>query len=157
MINRRTWVYSTWIWPVKADRAGRGWARYWPPAGAAELLLGLALILFALLGAIWACQCRSRALALENDGVIVEGKVLKLWITQGKGRHYHVAYEYPAGTNPEERVLQDEDELPEAEAGRLKVGGPLKVRVEPADPTNHRVRGARSARRRPARQRSPSV
>jgi hypothetical protein len=46
----------------------------------------LALIILSLLGAAYAVKCRSEALALEQDSVTVEGKVLHLrQTTRGKG------------------------------------------------------------------------
>jgi hypothetical protein len=72
--------------------------------------------------------------------MIIEGKVVRLWISHGKGAHYHVAYQYSATAGA--RVLQGEVEIPEREFQRLEVDGPLGVKVCRADPANHLVHGA---------------
>jgi hypothetical protein len=128
---------------VPTGESSRALFRYLPPATRAELLFGSALLVLSLLGARWACQRRSDALALERDSLIVEGKVVQLWTTRGKGMHYHVAYQYPASPDAGAPVLRGEDELPERDFSRLEVGGPLAVKVSRADPTNHLVHGAR--------------
>jgi hypothetical protein len=102
----------------------------------------LALIVFSLFGAKWAFQLRSDALALEADSVIVEGRVVRFWITHGKGTHHHVAYQYPATADAGARLLQGEAVLPERQIVQLEVGGPLPVKVCRSDPANHLVPGA---------------
>jgi hypothetical protein len=104
--------FSAEIRQLPAGASLRGMFRFLPPATCAELLLGSALIVLSLLGAGWAFKCRFDALALEQDSAIVEGKVVRLWITHGKGQHYRVAYQYPAAADAGARVLQDEAELP---------------------------------------------
>jgi len=75
----------------------RGMYRLFPPATRTELWAGLGFLGVALLGAAWVLKCRFDALALEQDPVIVEGKVVQLWKAPNR-RHwyYHVGYEYPA-------------------------------------------------------------
>jgi hypothetical protein len=74
---------------------------------------------------------------------MVDGKVVRLWETSGKGAGWHVAYEYPASADAGAPVLQSEDLLQTAgDFSRLKVGGPIAVRVCRADPANHLANGA---------------
>jgi hypothetical protein len=135
--------FFTEIRPAPASRLSAGLFRFLPPATRAELLGGAAMIVISLLLAAWALKCRSDALALEGDSVMVEGKVLRLWVTHGKGLHHHVAYEYPATPDAGARLLQSEEQIPEKAFDRLKVGGPVAVKVCRSDPANHLVAGAR--------------
>src|SRR5438067_274073 len=123
--------------------SSRGLFRYLPPATSAEFLLGLVLLVLSVSGARWAFRCRAAALALERDAIVAEGKVVQLWTTHGRGVRYHVAYEYPASADVATLLFQGEDEIPEKEFRRLEVGGPLAVKVCPADPANHLIHGAR--------------
>ena len=126
-----------------AGNSLRGLFRFLPPASRAELLLGSMLIVLSLLGTWWTLRCRADALALERDSAIVEGHVVQLWVTHGKGQHYWVAYEYPATLNAGAAALQGEVGMPKECFDRLKVGGPVAVKVCRTDPTNHLVLGAR--------------
>ena len=65
-------------------RARRGLFHLFPPASRAELWTGLTLIGLSLLGVAWLFKCRCDVLALERDGVTVEGRVVRLWHTTGK-------------------------------------------------------------------------
>ena len=76
--------------------------------------------------------------------MIVEGKVLRLWTSRGKGTHHHVAYAYAAVADSGERVLQGEDTIPATEFNRLEIGGPLAVKVCRTDPVNHIIPMARA-------------
>src|SRR5262245_48231486 len=74
-----------------------GLCRLFPPATRAELWGGLAFIVVSLFGTAWVIKCRFEALALERDAVIIDGTVVRLWVTTGRGSGlHHVAYEYPA-------------------------------------------------------------
>jgi hypothetical protein len=115
--------------------------RYFPPGGPAELWGGLVLIGVSLLGAAWVIKCRSDALALERDGVTVEGKVLRLWVTTGKGSSFYVAYEYPVPPELEAHTFLGETRLDQEQFAKLKEGGPVAVRVCRTDPANHQVLG----------------
>jgi hypothetical protein len=107
------------------------------PVSRAELLLGLTLILLALVGTWYVFKCRSDALALERDPVAVQGKVLALWVTTGKGSHHHVRYEYSAATDNGPRVVRDEAYVPTTSYHRLEVGGPVLVVYCRTNPTYH--------------------
>jgi hypothetical protein len=123
-------------------RPRRGLFRYLPPATHAELGLGLALIVLSLLGAAYVIKCRSEALTLEHDSVTVEGKVLHLKTTRGKGGWgFRVEYEYPAPPETESQVFRNETRLPKEHFGLLKEGGPIAVKVSRTDPANHQVVG----------------
>jgi len=141
--TREAFLFFAQIRVVSAGELSRGLFRYLPPATSAEFLLGAALIVLSLLGAGWAFQRRADALALERDSIIVEGKVVKLWITHGKGVHFRVTYQYPESGDLATLMFQGEDALPEREFHQLDVGGPLAVKVCPADPANHLIHGAR--------------
>jgi hypothetical protein len=120
----------------------RGLSRFFPPATRAELWCGLVLIGLSLLGAAWFLKCRSDALALQQDSAIVQGKVVRLWITTGKGASFHVTYEYPASVAADAPVLKKEALLYKEHFDRMKEGGPSSVRVCRSDPANHQVVGA---------------
>jgi hypothetical protein len=123
-------------------KLSRMWARYFPLGGPEELWGGLVLIIVPALLAAWAGKCRSEAIALEQDPVTVEGKVLRLWTTPGKGsRIPHVAYEYPAPPGLEPQTFQGEGRIKDALFARLKEGGPITVKVCRTDPGNHQVVG----------------
>jgi hypothetical protein len=107
------------------------------PVSRAELLLGLALILLSLLGTWYVFKCRSDALALEGDPVVVQGKVLALWVTTGKGSHHHVRYEYAASTEDGLLVQRGEAYVSEKDYRRLEVGGPVPVVYCRTNPANH--------------------
>ena len=120
----------------------RGLFRLFPPATRSELWGGLAFLVLSLLGAPWVLKCRSEALALEQDSVNVEGKVVRLWRTKPKNRtHYRVEYEYPAPPEAHPAVFRDKAELDEQHFIRLKEGGPIAVKVCRTDPANHQVVG----------------
>jgi hypothetical protein len=126
-------------------RATGGWVhwflRFFPPASRAELWGGLALIGLSMLGVAWVIKCRSDALALERDAVTVEGKVLSLWVTTGKGSSLHVAYEYPDPLDLEARNFKGETKLDNEHFALLKVGGPVAVDVCRTSPANHQLVG----------------
>jgi hypothetical protein len=127
-----------------AGQQPRGLYRYFPPATRAEFWAGTALLVLSLLGTAWVIKCRCEALALEQDPVNVEGKVLRLWTTQERRRvHYHVEYEYSAPADVDTKVLRDWTELPEVYFKRLKEGGPVGIKVCRTDPGNHQVAGER--------------
>jgi hypothetical protein len=115
--------------------------RLFPPASRAELWGGLALIGLSMLGAAWVIKCRSDALSLERDAVTVEGKVLRLWVTTGKGSGLHVAYEYPDPLELGARTFRDETKLDDEHFALLKEGGPVAVDVCRTNPANHQVVG----------------
>ena len=143
MATAKPFLFFAEIRRLPAGESSRGSFKYLPPATRAELVLGSALIALSLLGVWWAFQCRSAALALERDSVIVEGKVLRLWVTRGKSHTHHVAYDYPAAPQAGAPGLQGEDELAEKLFNRLEEGGPIAVTVCRTDPANHRVSGGR--------------
>jgi hypothetical protein len=103
----------------------------------AELLLGLALVLLSLLGTWHVLKGRSDALALERDPVVVQGKVLGLWVTTGKGAAHRVRYEYSAATDNGLLVQRQETNVPEKYYLRLEVGGPVPVVYCRANPAHH--------------------
>src|SRR5262245_25703244 len=104
--------------------------RVFPPATRAELWGGLALLVLSLLGGAWVLKCRSDDLALEQDSVIVQGKVLRLWVTSGKrSSTCHVAYEYQAPGEAKARTFQGETRLDDEHFARLTEGGLLAVKV----------------------------
>src|SRR5262245_52404315 len=114
----------------------------WPPASRAELLLGSALIAFSLLGTAYVLKGRFDALALERDAVAVQGKVLQLWVTRGKGgRAFHVQYEFRAATDDGTRVVKHESTLPEKYFDRLRVGEAIAVTYCRTSPANHLIEG----------------
>jgi hypothetical protein len=120
----------------------RGLFRFLPPATHAELGLGLALIVLSLLGAVYVIRCRSDALTLEQDSVTVEGKVLRLQTTRGKGGWgYRVEYEYPGPPETESQVFRNETRLPKEHFAPLREGAPIAVQVSRTDPANHQVVG----------------
>jgi hypothetical protein len=119
----------------------RGLFRFLPPATRAELWGGIAFLTLALLGAAWVLKCRSDALALERDNVTVSGKVLRLWVSTGKGSHKHVAYQYPAPSDAETRTFHDDSQISDEAFARLKEGGPIAVKVCRTDPTIHQIAG----------------
>jgi hypothetical protein len=121
----------------------RGLFRLLPPATRAELWAGLVLIGLSLLGTAWLLKCRSDTLALEQDSVTVKGRVLRLWITTGKGASFHVAYEYPASTGGDAQVFRNEIVMSEKRFDALKEGGPIAVMVCSTNPANHQVVGER--------------
>jgi hypothetical protein len=100
--------------------------------------------LISLLAAMWAFKCRTDVLALEQDSVIVEGKIVRLWVSSANnGLHYRLAYEYPPTPHAEARWLQGQDELSERDFNRLAEGGPVAVKLCRSDPANHVVAGGR--------------
>jgi hypothetical protein len=119
----------------------------WLPASkapAGQLLWGSTFMVISLLLAGWALKCEFGVLAFGGDSLIVEGTVLRLWVTEvDKGRHYLVAYEYPATLEAGARLLRGEDEIPEKDFARLEAGGPVAITVCRSDPANHLVAGAR--------------
>jgi hypothetical protein len=120
----------------------RGLFRLFPPATRSELWGGLACVVLALLGAAGVLKCRADALALEQDSVNVEGKVVRLWTTKPKNRTYfHVEYEYPARAEADTPTFQDKAELDEQHFHCLEVGGPIAVTVCRTVPANHQVVG----------------
>jgi hypothetical protein len=131
-------------WEIHVFAAGeprRGLFRLFPPATRAELWGGLALIVLSILGDAGVIKCRSQAPALERDAVTVEGRVLRLWITTGKGSGLQVAYEYLPPTDSEARTIQGETKIDNEHFVRLKEGGSVAVRVCRTDPSNHQVLG----------------
>src|SRR4029453_1470132 len=89
-------------------------------------------------------MCRASALALENDPVHVQGKVLRLWTTnENNGRHYRVEYAYSAPPGADSRHFQNKTELPKEIFNRLKEDGPIAVKVCRTDASNHQVLGER--------------
>ena len=120
----------------------RGLFRFFPPATRSELWGGLAFLVLSLLGAAWVLKCRFEALALQQDSVNVEGKVVRLWMTKPKNRtYYHVEYQYPAPPEGDTPLFRDKAELDEQHFIRLKEGGPITVKVCRTDPANHQVVG----------------
>ena len=113
-----------------------------PPVSSAELLLGLALILFSGLGTWYVLSCRAGALALERDPVSVQGKVLDLWVTTGKGAHHHVRYEYSAATDTGPLAFRRKTTLSEKDYRRLEVGGAVTVTYARTNPAYHVIGGA---------------
>ena len=120
----------------------RGMYRLFPPATRTELWAGLGFLAVALLGAAWVLKCRSDTLALEQDPVIVEGKVVQLWKAPNRRRwHCYVRYEYPAPPQMDAHVFRNETELAELHFNRLQEGGLVAVKVCRTDPANHQVVG----------------
>jgi hypothetical protein len=120
----------------------RGLFRFFPPATRSELWGGLAFLVLSLLGTACVLKCRAEALALEQDSVNVEGRVVRLWTTKPKNRTYfRVEYEYPAQPNADTPTFQDKAELDEQHFQRLKEGGPIAVKICRTDPANHQVGG----------------
>jgi uncharacterized protein DUF3592 len=121
-----------------------GLFRLFPPATRTELWGGLAFIVLSLLGTAWVIKCRSEALALERDAVTIDGTVVRLWVTPGRGSGvHHVAYEYRAPSEVEARTFQGETTtLSDEHFARLEEGGPIAVKVCRTDPPNHQVVGA---------------
>jgi hypothetical protein len=123
-------------------RFTRMWAGCFPLGGPEELWGGLALVIIPALLAALAIKWRSEAIALEQDPVTVEGKVLRLWTTPAKGsRTPHVAYEYPAPPGSAPQTFQGEGRIKDALFARLKEGAPITVKVCRTDPGNHQVVG----------------
>src|SRR5438067_1367434 len=109
-----TLSFSSEIRQSLVSKSLTGLFRFLPPATRAELLGGSALIVISLLAATWAFQCRSDALALERDAMMIDGNVVRLWVTSGNnGRHYRVAYEYPVAVDRGAPLLQGEGEIPQ--------------------------------------------
>ena len=120
----------------------RGMYRLFPPATRTELWAGVGFLAVALFGAAWVLKCRFDALALEQDPVIVEGKVVQLWKAPNRRRwHCYVRYEYPAPPQMGAHVFRNETELAEQHFNRLQEGGPVAVKVCRTDPANHQVVG----------------
>jgi hypothetical protein len=99
------------------------------------------LLSLALLGAAGVSKARLDAQALEHDSLIVEGKVLRLWVTTGKGAGRHVAYEYPASLEREAGMLRGETTLSRVYFDPLKEAGPIAVKVCRTNAPNHQVIG----------------
>jgi hypothetical protein len=118
----------------------RGLFGCFPPATRAELFGGLLFLFLSLLGTAWVIKCRSAALALEGDAAIVDGTVVRLWITTGKGSGvHHVAYEYALPPLPAAHSFHGETRLSDEQFARLRQGGPIAVRMCRSDPANHRL------------------
>jgi hypothetical protein len=108
----------------------------------AELLLGSFLVGLSLLGAWATFKCRADFLALEQDPVVVEGRVLKLWVTASKrSRTHHVLCEYSAQTETGSSVVERKEKLPEKSFSQLTVGGPIAVQYCRTDPENCLIQG----------------
>jgi hypothetical protein len=126
----------------RAGQPPRGLYRFFPPATRTEFWAGSILVALALLGTAWVTKCRCEALALEQESVNIEGKVVRRWTTQERRRvRYRVEYEYPASGEVDGRVFRDWTELPEEYFKRLQDGGPISVTVCRTDPGNHQVTG----------------
>lgn len=110
-------------------------------ASRSELLLGLFLVGLSLIGAWYSCKCRADFLALEQDPVVVEGQVLKLWATGRKGRTYHLLCEYPVQTDSGASIVEREVCVRQETYGQLRVGEPVVVRYCRADSANFLVEG----------------
>jgi hypothetical protein len=125
---------------LSAAEPGRWLFRILGPATRAELCGGLAFLTVSLLGTAWVIKCRADALALERDSVNVDGKVIRLWVTEANnGHHYRVEYEYQVP--PEPRVFRDKTELFEEHFNRLNEGGPIALKVCRTDLANHQALG----------------
>jgi hypothetical protein len=87
-------------------------------------------------------KCRAEALALEQDSVTVEGKVVQLWTTRLKNRTcFQVAYEYPARPEADGPPFRDTAEVDEQHFRQLIEGAPIALKVCRTDPANHQVVG----------------
>jgi hypothetical protein len=135
-------VYFVFFRVQRRNSAGRSlrFLKDGTTVSGAELLLGLALILLSLLGTWYVLKGRSDALALERDPVSVQGTVLGLWVTTGKGAAYHVRYSYRVGAD-NSLLLRQEATLTEKQYRQLKVGGPVPVLYCRTNPANHLLQG----------------
>jgi hypothetical protein len=128
--------------PPPAAPEPRGFFRQFSPATHAELLAGLVFILLAVAGAAGVIKLRYEALALENDPLRIEGKVVRLWKTRANnGWRYRVEYEYRTGAEDDAPVVRNQTSVYEEYFNGLREGGPMTVVAGRTDPANHKVMG----------------
>jgi hypothetical protein len=72
----------------------------------------------------------------------VAGKIVRLWTTEARrGLHYQVEYEYHAPPGVDGQLFRNQTQLPQERFERLKVGGPIAVKVCRTAPANHQIVG----------------
>jgi hypothetical protein len=117
-----------------------------PHARFSHFLVGLALMALPLLPAWYVVHCWRNEQALTADPVAVQGTVLRLWVTTGKGPANHVEYRFELPSENGTVFVQREDPVDDAHFAPLQVGGPIDVLYCRTDPSIHRVVGDQSLR-----------
>jgi hypothetical protein len=117
-----------------------------PHARFSHFLVGLALMALPLVPAWYVVHCWRNEQALTADPVVVQGTVLRLWTTTGKGAANHVEYRFELPSEGGVLFVQREDPVDDAHFAPLHVDGPIDVLYCRTDPSIHHVIGDRSMR-----------
>jgi hypothetical protein len=106
------------------------------------LWAGLIFLALAPIVTVAVFKYRFEALALEEDSVLVEGKVAHLWIASfRRSVHYQVEYEYSSPPAADAQIFRNQTEIGEQYFKRLHEGGPIAVKVCCTDVAKHQVVG----------------
>ena len=108
--------------------------------------MGMTLMALPLVPAWYVVHCWRNEQALAADPVVVQGTVLRLWTTTGKGAANHVGYRFELPSENGTWVVQREDRVDDAYFAPLRVGGPVEVHYCRTDPSIFHVAGDRSLR-----------
>jgi hypothetical protein len=115
---------------------------YGTRAALSHVLIGVLVMGLAVVGMFFLLKAWLDYRALEQEPVVVEGKVLRLWVTGGnKGRTYHVAYQYQLALEQGSGLVEQEAAVGGDYFALLAVDGPIRVTYCRSNPGNVRVPG----------------